>query len=323
VSGPKSPAMGIGRVAVCVCTFNRPAGLRLVLDAIDRQRLDSITEEQVWVVAVDNSTVGSASAVVSAYAAAGRFKTTLVSEPRRGLSFARNAALGAAREGGAALIAFIDDDEVPHPSWLEGLVSLLTKTNAAAAVGPVRPVFEAPPPFWLPTSAYVTRRPATAGFVEDGYTSNCVISVSALDKVALAFDMRFNEAGGEDTILFKGMRDRGLPIAWAEQAVVHELIPRHRMTAGWLWRRWYRTGTTMAHLGRYDASAWRGKAVNLTRGAARIAVGSLRIVSAAALYGWRRPEALVASFYTACRGAGLIASVLGRKANSYTHPTYR
>jgi succinoglycan biosynthesis protein ExoM len=323
VSGPERPNVGIGRVAVCVCTCNRPARLRQLLDAVDRQRLVGITDEQVSIVVVDNSAARSAGAVVDAYADTGRFKSIPVSEPHRGLSFARNAAVAAARKSGATLIAFIDDDEVPHPSWLEGLVSILTSTNAAAAVGPVYPVFEAPLPCWLPTSAYATRRSPEGGFVDDGYTSNCIISVSALDKVPLAFEQGFNEAGGEDTVLFKRLRDHGLHIAWAEKAVVHEFVPRHRMSAGWLWRRWYRTGATAAHLGRYDASTLRGKAINVARGAVRLTFGSLRIASAALLYGWTRPEALVASFYTACRGAGLIASALGHSGSSYTRSTYR
>jgi succinoglycan biosynthesis protein ExoM len=323
VSDPEPAPIGLGRVAVCVCTFNRLAGLRLLLEAIDRQRLVGIADERVSIVVVDNSPARSAGAVVDAYAATGRFKSIAVSEPRRGLSFARNAAVAAARRSGATLIAFIDDDEVPHPAWLESLVSILTSTNAAAAVGPVYPVFEAPPPAWLPTSAYATRRSAKGGVVDDGYTSNCIISVSALDKGPLAFEQRLNEAGGEDTVLFKRLRDHGLHIAWAEQAVVHEFVPKHRMTAGWLWHRWYRTGTTAAHLGRYDASAWRGKAMNLAKGTARLVFGSLRVTAAALLYGWRRPEALVASFYTACRGAGLIASALGHNDDSYTRPTYR
>ena len=76
-----------------------------------------------------------------------------------------------------------------------------------------------------------------------------ICALSAIDANGLCFDDRFNVTGGEDTFFFKQLRERGLSIAWAEEAIVYSVIPRHRMTAAWLWRRWYRTGDIEAHLG--------------------------------------------------------------------------
>jgi GT2 family glycosyltransferase len=52
-----------------------------------------------------------------------------------GVSAARNAGIEAS---GGEIIAFIDDDAVPEPTWLDHLVSAMEETRAAAATGFVR-----------------------------------------------------------------------------------------------------------------------------------------------------------------------------------------
>lgn len=311
------------RIVVCVCTLNRPSGLRALLKALDLQRLCGLGDFQVSVIVVDNSSNGSAAVVVQDHVAHARFSVRLVHEPRRGLANARNAALVAAREAGAIYLVFIDDDEVPSAGWLEALVVGLQLTNAAAAIGPVSPIFETPPGRWLPLAAYEEWRQPRKGFVEDGYTANAILKLSAIEAHGVAFDARFNETGGEDTLFFKQVNDRGLNIAWAEDAVVYALIPHHRMSVSWLWRRWYRTGMVEAHLSGYDPAGIRGRAFNLIRGIARVVAGSARVFAEGLLRVRRRPDAVVFSMYTLCRGTGLIANAFGREYREYARPDYR
>jgi succinoglycan biosynthesis protein ExoM len=147
--------------------------------------------------------------------------------------------------------------------------------------------------------------------------------MSVIDDKCLRFDHRFNATGGEDTFFFKELLQAGASVVWVEQAIVYSVIPRHRMTARWLWLRWYRTGDVEAHLGKFLPSSLKGRLFNLAQGIARVVVGSGRIVSTALFKAWRQPDAMVASFYTACRGAGLIASALGYRYREYRQPTYR
>jgi glycosyltransferase involved in cell wall biosynthesis len=310
-------------IAITVCTYNRPAGLQSLLAALDRQRLERLTDNEVEIIVIDNSQSGSAEDICAAYMRNGRFKATFVHEPRKGLAIARNAALAAARAAHASHVAFIDDDEVPDPAWLEALVCALERTSAAAAIGPVSPIMESEPSPWLVLSAYGDRRQPQGGCVEDGYTCNAILAMAAIDGANLQFDARFNETGGEDTYFFKQLREQGMKIAWAEQALVHAIVPKHRMSVGWILRRWYRTGMIEAHLGRFDPASLKGKLVNLARGMARIVVGAGRIAGAALLSPWRKPDALVASFYTACRGAGLVANVFERNYEEYARSRYR
>jgi glycosyltransferase involved in cell wall biosynthesis len=242
-------------VAVCICTYNRPAGLAALLAALDRQRLGRLTDDNVEIIVVDNGIAGDAEAVWQSLARQLRFAIGFTHEPRKGLAYARNAALSAALKPGVTHIAFVDDDELPSPEWLASLVETLERRGTDAAIGPVLPVFETPPPFWLPVMAFGDLREHDQGLVDDGYTCNAIVSREAVDAMALSFDARFNDTGGEDTMFFKRMQEAGGRIAWAERAVVFAPIPKHRMRPQWLWRRWYRTGDIEASLGRHDPAS--------------------------------------------------------------------
>jgi succinoglycan biosynthesis protein ExoM len=311
------------KIAVGICTHNRPAGLAALLSALNRLRLTRIADQQVLVIVVDNGEAGSARPVYAEHADKSRFSINYVQEPRKGLAFARNAVMAAAREAGATHLAWIDDDEAPEPGWLEALYAGLLRAGSAAAIGPVYPMFEGPPPDRLPTSAFVIRRTPREGLVSDAYTCNCMMDMAAVVAAGLVFDDRYNHTGGEDTAFFKRLKDAGGTIAWVEDAIVNELVPRHRMSAAWLWRRWYRTGALEANLSRYDPASMTGRLINLTMGLARVGYGSARVVAGCVRSLAGTPGAFVASFYTVCRGMGLIAKVFGRDYNEYSVPTYR
>lgn len=311
------------KIAVGICTHNRPAGVAALLAGIERLRLGVVSDDQVVLIVVDNGETGSAAPVCEAYAGAGRFPLNYAREPRKGLSFARNAVMTAARAAGATHLAWIDDDEVPDPAWLDALYSGLMRAHSAAAIGPVYPMFEVPPPDWLPPLAFVIRRSHRDGLVSDAYTCNCIMDMRVVTAAGLEFDNRYNHTGGEDTAFFKRLQVAGCTVAWVEAAVVNERVPRHRMSAAWLWRRWFRTGALEADLSPFDPASATGRLVNLTMGFARVGYGSARVAAGCARSLSGTPGAFVASFYTVCRGMGLIAKVFGRDYNEYSVPTYR
>src|SRR5262245_23708483 len=180
-------------VAVCVCTYNRPTGLRMLLEALDLQRFTRLRDVEVHVIVVDNSRDGSAAETCNAYVAHGRFSLSRVHEPRKGLSLARNAALVAACEVPARYVAFVDDDELPSPWWLQSLSDTIGTTEAAAAVGPVYPVFEVPPGRWVPTSASADLREPRGRLVDGGYSCNAIAELAAATD--LCFDACCNQPG--------------------------------------------------------------------------------------------------------------------------------
>jgi succinoglycan biosynthesis protein ExoM len=310
-------------IAICICTYNRPEGLKAALLSLDGQRLTTLSDDQIVVIVADNSEGGSAKAICDAYAENGRFACRTVHQPARGLVHARNACLAAAEREQADHILFLDDDEAAAPSWVEALLCRLMQSGAAAAIGPVFPVFERSPPAWLPVHRFVNRVADMGGFAEDGHTCNAAISMAAIRAGHLSFDLRFNETGGEDTMFFKALRAHGGRIAWAEEAHVHEFVPVHRMSANWLFRRWYRTGIVEAQLAQGAAPSVGGRLRNLAHGVARLGAGSVRSLHALIVHGWREPDRFVASFYTLCRGAGYASGALGLSYREYSRPAYR
>lgn len=306
------------RLCLCICTCERPAGLALLLKAIDRQRLGDLAESALRILVVDNGRSDAAIPVVEAYRTAGRFPITYAREAVRGLAAVRNRSLTAAATLGADWIALIDDDEVPDRDWLRSLRDTAQRTGAPACVGPVVPLFDRVPPAWATTGGFFAKTlPVRDGMVADAYTANALLDLRVVTALGLSFDMRFNTLGGEDTIFFRSLLLAGHRIAWAPDAIVYDSIPAHRMRVRWLLARWYRSGSVEAYLGRLRPETVSGRLSNAARGLARLGGGALRLGIAGLSL---RPATLVGGFYTLCRGAGLLAAVLGLSYREY-HPS--
>jgi len=114
-------------VSVIVCTRGRPDPLRNCLAAL--ARLDPAADE---ILVVDNSAEGSARRITDQFPG-----VMYVSEPQPGLSRARNAGL---RQATGTLIAWTDDDVVPHPFWLGAIRRTFADETISAMTGLVLPL---------------------------------------------------------------------------------------------------------------------------------------------------------------------------------------
>src|SRR5262249_39237624 len=94
-------------ISVAVCTRERPADLARCLSS-----LEGSTERPLEILVIDNAPDSSTTRLVVEQFPAVEYYC----EPQRGLSAARNAALEHAR---GDIVAFIDDDAIAHPSWIE------------------------------------------------------------------------------------------------------------------------------------------------------------------------------------------------------------
>jgi succinoglycan biosynthesis protein ExoM len=96
MSGSQACGDGISqqRVSVCVATCGRPIGLAKLLGALEVLEIPPGTTLQI--VVVDNDSSESARAVCDEAAARHAYSLRYVVEKRRGIPFARNAALAVA-----------------------------------------------------------------------------------------------------------------------------------------------------------------------------------------------------------------------------------
>ena len=95
---------------------------------------------------VDNNSTDQTRAVAEDYCRnfPGRFR--YVFEPAQGLSRARNAGIHQAQ---GEIIAFIDDDVIAEPTWLQNLTAPLIDGQWAGAGGRIVPPPDFSPPDWL------------------------------------------------------------------------------------------------------------------------------------------------------------------------------
>lgn len=129
------------RLSVILPTYDRAPALKRALAALLRQSADPSAYE---IVVVENNCSDGTRAMVDASDDA---RVRLISEPRQGLSFARNAGLDAAR---SEIVAFTDDDVEVVPDWIETILTLLRKNPSADGVGGrVLPAWERGRPRWL------------------------------------------------------------------------------------------------------------------------------------------------------------------------------
>lgn len=129
-------------VSVIIPTYRRSRTLPAALASVARQTLPDYE-----VVVVDNAADAGVEAVVWEAAATARVPVHYVPEPRLGLHHARHAG---ARAACADVLVYTDDDATFDPGWLAAYADAFdAHPDMAAAGGPLRPVWEAPPPEWL------------------------------------------------------------------------------------------------------------------------------------------------------------------------------
>jgi GT2 family glycosyltransferase len=115
---------------VVIATRNRPSNLEECLAALSRQQCAF----PFGVLVVDNAPYNDLAAEI-----ASRYQADYLIEPRVGLSYARNTGV-AASEG--EFIAFLDDDSIPDPHWLQNLLKPLEDPSVLAATGRVSVYYE-------------------------------------------------------------------------------------------------------------------------------------------------------------------------------------
>ena len=120
------PAASGRRVAVVICTRDRPHDLERCLASLPHQTL-----QPHQIIVVDNASADDRTEVVARRAGA-----IYVREDRAGLDIARNAGMRAAT---GDIVAFTDDDVVLHERWLERLESAFDDPRVLAATGLVLP----------------------------------------------------------------------------------------------------------------------------------------------------------------------------------------
>lgn len=306
------------KVAICAITFTRPDGLRRLLGAINALTFQDEPPE-IEIVIIDNDEDRSAQAVCDEMRAELRWPLRYDVEPQRGIPYARNKAVESALDI-ADFIAFIDDDEIPEPEWLDELVRVQRRYEADVVTGPVVAEFEETVPSWVVRGGFFeTPRHPTGRRMDVAYTHNVIVRSEVLRALGRGFDNRLALTGGEDSHLFRRVHAAGYSIVWADEAIVTETIPASRACFSWLVKRFYRIGNTRGLISIDLGSALLTRLLLVAKSIAWIVIGVT--VTVAGMF-WGRHAVVIGLRYIAY-GLGMLSSIPGIRYEEYrvTHGT--
>jgi len=231
------------KTVICVCTYKRPDGIRLLLDALtqlhDAKDNGTKTEcaSSIEICVVDNDAAGEGAQVCNNLAADYPFSVHAMVEPQAGISPARNAVVNHALTLNPAFLAFLDDDERPEPQWLNELLRVQSTTGADVVGGPTLSEFPDN------VSDDVKQNPyfgADLGFSDMQRcqlqaAGNFLIKADIINTMAPTFfHPAFAQSGGEDLAFFTQLAKNGATMHWAANAIVHEAVPANRLTQSWM-----------------------------------------------------------------------------------------
>lgn len=133
------------RITAAICTHNRAALLPAAIESLLAQSLPPTDYE---LLVIDNASTDATPQVMQRYlTASGSVTLRSAVQPVLGLSHARNLAVEMAA---GEIIAFMDDDAVATPGWLEALLDVYAIHPEAWVVGgKVLPVWDGERPVWL------------------------------------------------------------------------------------------------------------------------------------------------------------------------------
>src|SRR5215207_7374487 len=131
------------KISAIICTHNRAPYLRKAIQSLLEQTLPPECYE---VIVVDNNSSDDTRQVVESFGDIKHLRYLF--EPVPGLSRARNTGWRSAK---GQYVAFLDDDAVAQPQWIETYLEAFetAKPQPGSVGGKCEPIWEAPRPNWL------------------------------------------------------------------------------------------------------------------------------------------------------------------------------
>jgi len=240
-------------ISIIVCTYNRSESLRETLGALGRQTVSDGV--RLDIVVVDNNSTDHTRTVVEEIRKGSVWPIRYTFESRQGVNFARNRGV---QEAKGEIVAFVDDDVLPEPTWVHTIAEAFTIHHADGVGGKILPLWLQPPPPWLLDErvrrtywcllALLDHGPdVIVAHTFDGnliYGANMAFRKRVFDEVGF-FRTDVGAIGsqllrGDETEMLQRLVAAGKRLVYTPHAVVHHKVPPERMRlpyARW-WRFW-------------------------------------------------------------------------------------
>ncbi len=224
-------------ISVIVCTWNRARVLKRCLQSLAEQTCPT---EAYEVVVVDNNSTDDTLETANRFASECDVSVHYVRELRQGLSVARNTGLESS-EG--CYVAFIDDDCIAEPGYVEALIRAFEESNADAVAGKVTTVLPEGLVTDLPRGFDAAKKVAHLDLgtnrrwmASHEYALGCNLAVRrslALEVGGFRTDLGYSgksKVVGEDTEFWDRLRAAGAAMAWEPRAAVIHRVGPERFT---------------------------------------------------------------------------------------------
>ncbi|MHB1213708.1 MAG: glycosyltransferase family 2 protein [Thiobacillus sp.] len=235
------------------CTYNRSNRLEKLVAAMRAQNCPIPFE----ILAVNNSSPDDTLAILDHLAHQPGPSLRVVTETEPGIVPARNRALQEAID--SDILVFIDDDELPHPGYLEAAYDAIVNEGADCAGGRVRIDFTPHGrPLWLGDDLLgflaAIDHGAQAFWITNEatpiWTSNIAYRMSYLREHDLRFDARYNRkgasasdaGGGEDVVMLRRLLGQGAKIRYRPDMTVDHGVEAWRLHKQYFLRLHYLAG---------------------------------------------------------------------------------
>ncbi len=233
-------------VSVVICTKNRAPYLAVCLEEVTRQASEFTDVE---IIVLDNGSTDNTKSVVEKAFANTAVPCRYVYEERAGISNARNSGRTAARGN---VIAYTDDDAIPHPGWMAKIRDHFLGSGSDYLAGRVELKLDAPLPDWFSEGLlWVTGKSPFGDQVrvlesECPISANCAIRAEVFDAVG-GYDPRISYYG-EEVNFFYRVKGKGFITIYRPDIVVDHHVPAARLTKAALKEKAYLMGRGAAQV---------------------------------------------------------------------------
>ena len=251
-------------VSAVVCTRNRPNCLGKAIGSLVDQTLPKGRYE---IIVVDNASTDNTKAVVEGFQSE---NLRYIYEPVLGLSRARNTGWQNAR---GEYVAFIDDDAMACPEWLERIVTAFetVKPRPGSVGGKVVPIWGAARPAWLPkdmepalTIVDWSDEPILLTQGHQFLAGANVAYPRAILETVKGFSVNLGRKGtsllsSEEYLIERYIRRSGLGVYYDPRILVEHHIHAQRLTVRWLCRRYFWQGASFQVINLLEGSGGRSR----------------------------------------------------------------
>jgi len=253
-------------ISAIICTYNRYGYLRKVINSLIEQTFNNSKYE---IIIVDNGSISDIKGIIAKdFSHIENLK--YIREPKIGLSIARNRGW---QEANGKYVAFLDDDAIAAPDWLEKIVENFetVKPMPGCIGGKVEPIWESERPKWLSdkmagtlTILDLSEEPL---FLTD--KKKCIVGTNmAFPKNILdhlgGFQVNLGRMGSkllsnEENLLRQNLIEEGYEIFYHPEIIVKHHIPAERLKKKWFYKRMFWQGISNVIMERGKDSLFRNK----------------------------------------------------------------